>query len=130
MGWTFQHRAKGTYTNEQFFREEFPSLADGFIKVASPNTSEVYIAYRRPNGEVTALVILTQWVHKDYYNFGYKEMDESAGPAVDSCPASILDILTDPPNEWAKQWRARCRARIAARARRHKKIVGATWIPA
>jgi hypothetical protein len=35
------------------------------------------------------------------------------GPAEDRCPACILDLLTEPSNDWAREWRGRCRARLA-----------------
>ncbi len=35
------------------------------------------------------------------------------GPPKDSCPAKILDLLTGPSNEYAREWRKRCRARLA-----------------
>jgi hypothetical protein len=35
------------------------------------------------------------------------------GPVEDRCPARILNLLTEPSNDHARQWRERCRARIA-----------------
>jgi hypothetical protein len=121
MGWTQTYREKGM-TTEAFFRREFGSLADGFIAVSAPKTTETYIAYRRPNGEVTALVIMTAWYRGAQYNFGYKEMDESAGPGIDNCPRSILELLTDPPNEYARKWRERAWDHIRYRASRTQRI--------
>jgi hypothetical protein len=46
----------------------------------------------------------------------HKPIGEECGPVDCNCPESILDLLTDPaPNEWAKDWRAKCRMLIAAR---------------
>ena len=42
-----------------------------------------------------------------------KPISEDMGPAEDSCPARILELLTDPSNEHAREWRERCRARLA-----------------
>lgn len=33
----------------------------------------------------------------------------------DACPADVLDLLTPTDNTFALEWRARCRARLAAR---------------
>lgn len=70
--------------------------------------------------EVSAMVCLTRWnpKAKDGYIFAYKDMDESCGPYEYKCPASILDLLTAPPNEHAREWRERCRARLALTGRR------------
>ena len=40
----------------------------------------------------------------------YKTMDETMGPVQAQCPPSILKLLTDPLNEYAKEWRDQCRA--------------------
>jgi len=37
---------------------------------------------------------------------------ENMGPAEDACPARILDLLTEPSSDYAREWRERCRARI------------------
>ena len=42
-----------------------------------------------------------------------KDQDETMGPVDTDCPDKILDLLTDPINDHAKQWRERCRAKIA-----------------
>lgn len=42
-----------------------------------------------------------------------KAISDDMGPTEDSCPARILELLTDPSNEHAREWRERCRARIA-----------------
>lgn len=45
-------------------------------------------------------------------------LDESVGPYEDSCPRHILDLLTPTDREHALDWRARCRANLARRARK------------
>ncbi len=44
--------------------------------------------------------------------FGYKDMDETMGPAEARAPVSILDLRSDlkDPDCYAHDWRARCRA--------------------
>lgn len=54
---------------------------------------------------------------RDYWNFGYKDMDESMGPVYYNCPARILDLLTEPVNETAREWRQRCRERLKRKER-------------
>lgn len=57
---------------------------------------------------IFAAVILTQTKLRAYYNFFYKEMTEDCGPAEHSCPASILNLLSEPTTEYAREWRERC----------------------
>ena len=60
------------------------------------------------NSIVFAAVVLTQVNNKDYYNFAYKDMDETVGPFQYNCPKSILDLLSPTESEYAKQWREKC----------------------
>lgn len=117
MGWTFTHREKGI-SNLDWFRGEFSSAE--LLDVATKG-GVAYGALRTPEGDVVALVILTRWVRGDYYNFGYKDMDEGMGPCEDDCPRRIFDLLTPLPPEqadpsvernWAAQWRKRVQARL------------------
>src|SRR3546814_11745666 len=70
-------------------------------------------------GEIFAIVCLVRWNPraKDGYIFGYKVMEESLGPCEADCPARILDLLTPPDKEYAREWRTRCRANLEFRAR-------------
>lgn len=69
---------------------------------------------------VFAVVCLTRWNPKarDGHIFAYKDMDESCGPHESQCPARILDLLTEPANDYAREWRARCRARLRLTSRK------------
>lgn len=60
------------------------------------------------NSIVFAVVCLTSTNLKEYYNFSYKEMDETCGPYQFDCPKSILDLLSPTDNEYALEWRNRC----------------------
>lgn len=42
-----------------------------------------------------------------------KPISEDMGPVEDGCPARILDLLSEPSNEHAREWRRRCRARLS-----------------
>lgn len=64
---------------------------------------------------IHAEVFLTSVNIRDYFNFAYKDMSESMGPCEDNCPSSILDLLSPTDDEWALEWRKRCRANIEAR---------------
>lgn len=62
--------------------------------------------------KVFAAICLTSVNNKDYYNFSYKDMDESCGPCYCDCPASILNLLTPTESEFANEWRKKCRQNI------------------
>lgn len=57
---------------------------------------------------VFAAICLTSTNLKDYYNFSYKDMDETCGPYKYDCPKGILDLLTPTDSEWANNWRQKC----------------------
>lgn len=65
-----------------------------------------------PKGEekVKAFIILTttETNHSGTW-FCYKEMSEDCGPYNYQCPVSILNLLTPTENEWACNWREKCR---------------------
>jgi hypothetical protein len=74
--------------------------------------STYYAAVKyKDTGEVFAAVFLTSTYRKDYHNFGYKDMDETCGPgaAYAKCPVGILALLTETDNEFAIEWREKCR---------------------
>lgn len=49
------------------------------------------------------------------------QLSETMGPYNYDCPASILDLLGPPGNEYAANWREACRARLALTSRRKPK---------
>ncbi|WP_156420177.1 hypothetical protein [Sphingopyxis sp. H053] len=52
---------------------------------------------------VLAIVCLVRWNPKSTsgQHFGFKDMDEGMGPCEAKCPASVLDLLGPPRNEYA-----------------------------
>lgn len=120
MGWTSYHATnynnKGQVDRIAEVREICTSSSEENgtwtpLKIASVGRV-VYAAVERvkPNGErnVHAEIFLTSTDSKDYYNFSYKDMDETCGPFECDCPASILNLLTPTDNEYAKEWRRKC----------------------
>ena len=130
MGWTFTHREKGV-TNLDWFREQWcPSEPDRLIDMATVGGAFKGVAFGAYRSSafadgierVIGIVALTQWVPNDYYNFGWKEIDEGQGPCEDNCPERIFNLLTPLPADqedpsvdgnWAAQWRQRVEANIA-----------------
>lgn len=130
MGWLFYHREKGE-SNLDHFRREF-GCGDRLIDGATKN-GVFYGALRTDKTtsgkeEVAALIVLIRWVPKDYYNFGYKDMDESMGVGEYGCPERILallspvhDIYTGDSAQWASDWRQGCYDNLA-KAKESRKV--------
>lgn len=76
--------------------------------------STYYAAIEKINNEtkereVFALICLTSVDMSDYFNFSYKDMDETMGPNERKCPIGILNLLTPTDSQWANEWRNDCR---------------------
>ena len=74
--------------------------------------NEIIVDIPTNEQQVFGVVFLTSTDSKDYFNFSYKEMDETVGPCYYDCPKGILDLLTPTDSEWANNWRAKCRERL------------------
>ena len=62
--------------------------------------------------EIFGAVFLTRINNRSYFNFMYKDMDETCGPYEYDCPKGILDLLTKTDDEWANEWRKKCREKL------------------
>lgn len=112
MGWTEYHAQY--YKNGRIDRkkEMDSGFSDGYEVVKSTMVGSTYYGAIRYKGEVFACVALTGTRDREWW-FAYKDMDETEGPYCYDCPKSILDLLTPTDNKWAKEWRRKCRERIA-----------------
>jgi hypothetical protein len=93
------------------FGEEFTrqNLLD-----ASRDREVVYAAIRSESKqEVWGLVLI---IDRRGKRLRIKRISEDMGPYDVYCPPRILDLLSEPINELAREWRARCRANAAATA--------------
>lgn len=122
MGWLFYHRPPGQSDRDHFA----PKLGDNREIVASATVHNVFYAAVRDlkTGEVWAFIALIRRQRGDF-NFGYKDMDETAGPVECNAPARVLDALTPTDNEYALEWRQKCREHLAKReesAKRRKEL--------
>ena len=68
----------------------------------------IYAAYQLPSGKVIGLVILYKY-YPSNREVVHKEVTEDMGPVDSECPNNILDMLSETDNEYALEWRARCR---------------------
>lgn len=136
MGWLYmnRHHMGGHKTPKAYLDAEFTftnapgtdGIARGARVLASscPGNRVWYAAVQYyadgVPGEVIAMVCLVRWNprDKDDLHFGYKDMSEGMGPCEAACPAHILDLLTPTDNEYARDWRRRCRDRLRLRSRK------------
>jgi hypothetical protein len=139
MGSTSCHRPKGI-THKDFFQQSYGDKLT-ILEASQARGGAVYMAVRHETdgnthkaGDVFAVVVLTGWSPKSYYNFWFKDMDETMGPNESECPRKILDLLSplddlygppfigplkqyqSRPGQYARDWRARCEDRLARRA--------------
>ena len=114
MGWTWYHCAARKRNGKPDVKAE----CDGMLNhgertrvLKSTMVGSTYYAAVQDNSDdsVWAAIFHTSVNSRDYYDFGYKDMDETMGPYQYNCPDSILDLLTPTDSEWARQWRDRCR---------------------
>jgi hypothetical protein len=121
MGWT-AGTLEGPFTARAAIAfdlgEEF---ADRVIETARYGTI-IYAAVRSADDrEVFGLVLLAERQNGILFT---KPISEDMGPAEDGCPARILDLLSEPSNEHARDWRRRCRERLARpRPRKSQTVV-------
>lgn len=110
MGWTGGH-LEGPFT--ALTAIEFDLGADFASRVIDTVRygTVIYAAVRsQDQQQVFALVLLAERQDGVLYT---KPISEDMGPVEDRCPARMLDLLTQPSNDYAREWRTRCRARIA-----------------
>ncbi|BCV23258.1 hypothetical protein [Gelria sp. Kuro-4] len=126
MGWDYLHLEKGRSIKD-FLREEFTHSGENYsykvLDCAIVNLREAYLAVEHVdetgNREVYAVVCLLNYTD-DYYNFGFKSIDETMGPYQYNCPKRILELLTPTENKYAQEWRAKCWERLKEKAARPK----------
>lgn len=124
MGWIFTQVQKGQageYLKKTMTWDNEHSKGE-LLKGAFVNWHEYYAAVKITKKDsnktyTIAVICLIQYAPKDYYNFGYKDLEESMGVYKNNCPASILKLLT-PCEEiydkdsnsykYSKNWRIAC----------------------
>ena len=92
-----------TWEDEKYKTEVVKSAMKGRVYYAAIRQTDKQTGKSQIQGNVT----LTS-SERGGFNFGYKGISENCGPCEDSCPKSILLLLTDTDNEYAKEWRERC----------------------
>lgn len=125
MGWSFEMHDSGRanfierLTSKAHFGETYTPIKSRVIG------NRVWQAVR--NEKTGAVFICLDLIAKERYGgWGYKGMDESAGPYCYDCPLSLLALCTEPLNENAKVWREKVREYHAAKKAVPKPVPGLT----
>lgn len=124
MGWTWFNKSSDISAAE-WFKDLYNLEGNGeryeVLDVAIVRLRTLYAAVKiKETGEVWAAVYLLGYAPNDYYNFGYKDMDETMGPNESECPERILKLLTPTDSKWANEWRERCWQNIKRRKSKPK----------
>ena len=122
MGWTYTHKPTGTKVRD-FLRKRFeqnyePGVSTGFAVLHDTATFREYFAILertdRDNGRIErfCLVVFLHYT-RDFHNFGFKEVEESAGPYAVP-PRNFFHtleaLIPQPDGQHSAAWRERCRA--------------------
>lgn len=137
MGWLWFEKPSNI---KEYFREqtewENESIALTVLDSAIVHFNEYYAAVERIDKttgkrDVFAMVCMLAYDHSQFYNFGYKDMDETCGPNQTECPKRILKLLTPTDHEYARNWRAACWERHERRGKanglKHGQLVKFKW---
>ena len=107
MGWTsgdFEGRLTAKAAIAFALGDEFAEQVLDAVR----DRDVIYAAVRADNAEeVWGLVLI---IKREGRRLHAKPISEDMGPYDDRCPARILDLLTEPSNDLASDWRDRCLA--------------------
>lgn len=127
MGWTSYHATYYDNRGRIDRKKELDSYFkpdNGWRVLKSSMVGSVYYAAVQTEDCVFAAVFLTSTDMKDYFNFSYKDMDETMHPYYYDCPKSILNLLSPTENKSANEWRQNCEKYRNKAARLRKLPVG------
>ena len=116
MGWTGDFATKREAINDE--------MSNATVVASNWSGSEWYAAVRsKADADVVFGVVLLTRREK---GCGYlvKSMDEGMGPYYFNASAKVIAALTPTTNEQANEWRAKCAARLAMKARMRKPAPG------
>ncbi|MBQ6855542.1 MAG: hypothetical protein IJO13_00390 [Lachnospiraceae bacterium] len=110
MGWVYHHIPSSEITKLKRIQEVRKIFNRKYEIQKDTMRGSVYYGALKDTetGIVSAVVVLTRVSQNDYYNFGYKLIDEEMGPTESKCPVSILKLLSNTDSEYANEWRNRC----------------------
>ena len=125
MGWTFPYATKTRSDLVRYLRrpERFGTRVE-LMRACVINSHHWYLVRDRESGMHWIGLDLLQGGGKSGQGWGYKDLDETAGPCAHDCPLSYLMAPHAPREGWALQWRERVRAYHADRKARPALVAG------
>lgn len=110
MGWSFTHRPAGI-DSRKWAEDNLAGDLWNIVDFEAKRDAYYFVADKNDDSGLRVLFVIgVQRVPRSEYNFGWKSCDEGMGPIWTTCPDRLLDLMGDAPNEWASDWRDRCRA--------------------
>lgn len=134
MGTTCTHKPAGMPLEEFFIDHGVLSWRDDLphrytVLASAYKMPAFYAAIEQVHKETgerrvfAAIIKVGMYRGDERQNFCYKGMSEDEGPYFHACPARILDLLTPTENQYALEWRSKCRQNLAkAEAKKARKI--------
>lgn len=114
MGSTAINRSGGTSDMNDDTSLVHELIGDAVVVGAWHNSdkleSEYYAAVKGSDGILAVVALVSYNPVADAITI--KLIDEWMGPRYYNCPAEVLDALDPPPNKYAAEWRAKCKAKI------------------
>ena len=107
MGWDYQ--AVGTKTPLQVLKDDYPS----FDFVATNRKGNVIYAALRKNDKPEIVFAGIFLLETRNGMLGVKAMGEDDGPYYYGASKRVLDALTEPVTDLARDWRDKCRRELA-----------------
>lgn len=104
MGWTTTRNTNQTSTD---FINTHVLYSEDIVAIEAEDTT-LYVAYRL-NDTVSALVVLRDFEGNEV---SYKVLDETEGPFEAHASQAFLDVLSPTDNQYATEWRSRCRVGV------------------
>jgi hypothetical protein len=121
MGWLFYAPSRASLIRDLTASKTYESGAsfDTLKWTCVGNNLWAVQRNTRPDGAATTFVAL-YLLANSRHGWGYKDEDESVGPYHVNCPLSYLEGLSEPINEWSREWREKVREYHADRAKQRE----------
>lgn len=122
MGWLFSSNWGSRKELLQHLRSK-QRWGDNYeiVRSQAVGNNHWYVGKVIETGELFIGLDLMQGSRDPYEGWGYKDLDESAGPCEVNCPVGYLDLVAD-PGFYATAWRVKVREYAAGK--KAKKALG------
>ena len=85
------------------------------LRLANPGNARLWAVFETKEATPRRFVMEFLLMYLGRHDgWGYKDVGEDMGPCEVDCPISYLDLLTEPENDYSREWRVKVRAAAAA----------------